>query len=83
MSGPHPAMTLSGIVKALNAHQFNTGSGFYAAGGRYFGARVQCGELQVTEGTAKVGADVVWRTLDAQAVTFRDHNGRNLFPVQS
>lgn len=60
-------------ARILNSHHSKTGGGFYGfnMGGRYFGARVQDGHLEVYDYET-------WRTVPADKVKFTDHNGREI-----
>lgn len=67
------------VAKKLNAHHARTTAGFYASNaaagaGRYFGARVRAGKLQVTPNFTS------WQTVsDIDAAEFNDGNGRKIF----
>lgn len=67
------------VAKKLNDHHARTTAGFYAAtqaagAGRYFGARVRAGKLQVTPNF------MAWQTIeDLDAAEYNDGNGRRIF----
>lgn len=67
------------VAKKLNDHHARKAAGFYAAtqaagAGRYFGARVRAGKLQVTPDFED------WQTIeDLDGAEYNDGNGRRIF----
>lgn len=70
------ATTPNRAARRLNAHCERYNAGFYARegvlSGRFFGARVKAGALEVFDGEA-------WQTADLASQTFADHVGRTVF----
>lgn len=67
----------SRAARRLNEHHERRMAGFYGGSadiaGRYFGARVHHGQLQVTP-----DARSTWVTVDLAKHSFHDHNGRTI-----
>ena len=66
-------LTLAQVARELTAHHLRTAAGFYGMGGRWFGARVRAGRLQVWDFDA-------WRDVPA-GTSFHDHNGQPILTV--
>ena len=66
-------MTLAQVARELTAHHLRTAAGFYGMGGRWFGARVRAGRLQVWDFDT-------WRDVPA-GTPFHDHNGQPILTV--
>lgn len=62
-------------ARRLNDHHAKHAAGFYpsAVCSRAFGARVRAGQLEITPDFES------WVPVDLATVTFRDHNGRQIF----
>lgn len=62
-------------ARRLNDHHAKYAAGFYpsAVCSRAFGARVRAGQLEITPDFES------WVPVDLATVTFRDHNGRQIF----
>ena len=63
--------------RRLNGHHERIGAGFYGStglAGRFFGARVRAGTLQVTPDLGES-----WQDVDLTKHTFCDHNGRTIY----
>ena len=62
------------VAKVLNQHHWKHCAGFYPSiGGRFFGARVSNGSLEITPDFG-----VSWRGVDINVVSFNDHNGKRI-----
>ena len=76
---PAPAPGATRAARRLNDHHLRTWAGFYASnaaagGGRYFGARVRAGKLEITPDFGET-----WQTVeDLAGAAFHDHNGRRI-----
>lgn len=68
------------VAKKLNDHHSRTCAGFYASNsaagaGRYFGARVKDGKLEISNDFGGTWQQVT----DLDVAEFHDHNGRRIF----
>lgn len=72
-----PVITPTRAARRLRDHHVRTWAGFYASNaatgsGRYFGARVRAGKLEITPDCGET-----WQTVeDLPGAAFHDHNGR-------
>lgn len=77
---PAPAPSATRAARRLNDHHLRTCAGFYgsnaaAGGGRYFGARVRAGKLEITPDFGET-----WQIVeDLAGAAFHDHNGRPIY----
>lgn len=76
---PPPAPSVTRAARRLNDHHLRTCGGFYASNsaagsGRYFGARVHAGKLEITPDFGET-----WEIVeDLAGAAFHDHNGRRI-----
>lgn len=77
---PALAPSATRAARRLNDHHLRTCAGFYgsnaaAGGGRYFGARVRAGKLEITPDFGET-----WQIVeDLAGAAFHDHNGRPIY----
>ena len=75
-----PVITPTRAARRLRDHHVRTWAGFYASNaatgsGRYFGARVRAGKLEITPDFGDT-----WQAVeDLAAAAFHDHNGRPIY----